>query len=150
MRRRGSVSIGPGAASLILIFVMLSMSILAMLSVMTGRADLKLAERSVEVAEAVYALNDSAERSRQKLDIALAQCRADAADENSFLTAAAGSLPEGMTLESLEDGYAVSWTEEDGTRTLECAVRLAFLEDDAQAGWLRHDLAAGTEDEWNW
>ena len=42
MKRKSSLSLGPGASSLILIFVVLSMSILGMLSLLTARNDLNL------------------------------------------------------------------------------------------------------------
>ena len=52
MKKRSSISLGPGAASLILIFVALSMAVLAMLALMTARNDQKLSDRSA-VAEAL-------------------------------------------------------------------------------------------------
>ena len=78
MNKKSSVSLGPGAPSLILIFVALSMSVLGMLSLMSARNDLHLSERSVQVVETVYALNERAEESRRELDRMLAQCAAEA------------------------------------------------------------------------
>ncbi len=148
MKRRGNISIGPGAASLILIFVMLSMSVLAILSVMTGRYDLRLSERSIEVAQAVYELNEKAEEDFEKLDAVLADCRLQSEDDNSYLLAVSQALPEGMKLENNGGQFAVGWTLEDGARVLSCGVSIGTYEE-AQAGWIRHDLTAGTEDEWN-
>ena len=54
MNRRSTVSLGPGASSLILIFVVLALSVLGMLSLLTARNDLKFSERSAQVIEAVY------------------------------------------------------------------------------------------------
>ena len=62
MRRKSRVSFGPGAASLILIVVILSMSVLGMLALMNARNDSKLSSRSIAVVEAGYALNEQAER----------------------------------------------------------------------------------------
>ena len=53
MNRKSNVSLGPGASSLILIFVVLSMAVLGMLSLMTSQNDLRLSERNVQVTEAV-------------------------------------------------------------------------------------------------
>ena len=61
MRKKGNIGMGPGAASLIMIFVMLSMSVLSMLSLMNSRNDVRLSERSAEVAGEIYTLNETAE-----------------------------------------------------------------------------------------
>ncbi len=129
MNRRSSIQFGPGASSLILIFVVLSMSILGMLALINGRSDFQLSRRSAQVIEAVYQLNERAELRRAELD-ALVRDHADYAD----------LLPEGVTL---EDG-ALCWAEEDGLRTLDCALSVQ----DGRTVWLRHDMMAETEDDW--
>ncbi|MBQ3762603.1 MAG: hypothetical protein II875_11410 [Clostridia bacterium] len=68
MKKRSNISFGPGAASLILIFVVLTLSVLGMLSLMNARNDKALSQRSASVLECVYALNSEAERSRAVLD----------------------------------------------------------------------------------
>lgn len=129
MNRRSSIQFGPGASSLILIFVVLSMSILGMLALINGRSDFQLSRRSAQVIEAVYQLNERAELRRAELD-ALVRDHADYAD----------LLPEGV---ALEDG-ALCWAEEDGLRTLDCALSVQ----DGRTVWLRHDMMAETEDDW--
>ncbi|MBR1607062.1 MAG: hypothetical protein IJ664_05075 [Clostridia bacterium] len=129
MNRRSNIHFGPGAASLILIFVVLSMSVLGMLALINGRNDARLSRRSAQVIEAVYQLNERAELRRAELD-ALVKNHADYA----------ALLPEGV---SLEDG-ALCWTEEDGLRTLDCALSAG----DGGTAWLRHDMMAETEDDW--
>ncbi len=129
MNRRSSIQFGPGASSLILIFVVLSMSILGMLALINGRSDFQLSRRSAQVIEAVYQLNERAELRRAELD-ALVRNHADYAD----------LLPEGVTL---EDG-ALCWAEEDGLRTLDCALSVQ----NGHTAWLRHDMMAETEDDW--
>ena len=76
MNRRSSIQFGPGASSLILIFVVLSMSILGMLALINGRSDFQLSRRSAQVIEAVYQLNERAELRRAELD-ALVRNHAD-------------------------------------------------------------------------
>ena len=68
MKKRSNISFGPGAASLILIFVVLTLSVLGMLSLMNARNDKALSQRSASVLECVYALSSEAERSRAVLD----------------------------------------------------------------------------------
>ena len=112
--------IGPGAASLMLLVVVLSMSALGMLAMMSARSDEGLSLRSQDVARQVAELNVSAEQSLARLDAVLADAARAAQDEADYLARA--EEPEaGMTLL----GRTVSWTEtNDEGRTLTCAVEL--------------------------
>ncbi len=132
MKRKSNISFGPGASSLILIFVVLAMTVLGMLSLMNSRSDIRLSERSVQVTEAVYALQVKAEETRARLDGIMA-----AEGENGI----AAALPEGA---EWENGVAV-WQESDGFRTLECALRLGDREG---SRWIRFALTAETEETW--
>ena len=116
--------IGPGAASLMLLVVVLSMSVLGMLALMSARSDENLSLRSAEVARQVAELNVSAERSLAELDGALAKAAGAAQSEEDYLARVEAALNEVMTLE----GRTVSWEEtNDEGRTLACAVELEPL-----------------------
>ncbi len=146
MKKKSSISLGPGAASLILIFVVLSLAVLAMLSLMTARSDLNLSDRGVRVAEAVYALNEQAEIRRAGLDALLARCGEDAGDDDAYLEAVEAALPEEVALE----GRTLVWRETDGARTLSCALEIAPLGSAPRAVWTKHSLTseiAGAETE---
>ncbi len=145
MRRKSKVSIGPGAASLILIVVILSMSVLGMLALMNARNDHKLSSRGIAVVEAGYALNDQAERSLATLDGVLYTCSAVSSDEEAYLAAIRGLLPAGM----LMDGRIISWAETDELRTLNCAVEVLPLGGEQRYAWRSHRLTAVTEEIWN-
>lgn len=108
--------IGPGAASLMLITVVLCMTVLGMLAVLNARSDRQLSERSVAVAEAGAAMNASAEQTFAELDGIAAELAA--LPEAEWSAAMEEALPEGMTL----DGRTIRWQEssEDG-RLLQCA-----------------------------
>lgn len=147
MNRRSSVSLGPGASSLILIFVVLALSVLGMLSLLTARNDLKFSERSAQVIEAVYRLNEQAEESRAQISRILAE---------SDGVPAAEALPEPFAL--FED--EIAWSEEiqisldtdtadenARTMTLDCAVRILPDPGNTRTEWIRHDLSVSTEDE---
>ena len=134
MNKKSNISFGPGASSLILIFVVLCMSVLGMLALMNGRNDARLSRRSAQVIEAVYRLNEQAEERRAALD-ALAV-------EAGGTDALEAALPEDVTL---EDG-ALCWQETDGSRVLDCALRLLPDGSGACMAWLRHDLTAETEE----
>ena len=117
--------IGPGAASLMLLVVVLSMSALGMLAMMSARSDENLSLRSQDVARQVAELNVSAEQSLARLDAVLADAARMAQGEADYLARVEAALAEepeaGMTLL----GRTVSWTEtNDEGRTLTCAVEL--------------------------
>lgn len=112
--------IGPGAASLMLLVVVLSMSALGMLAMMSARSDESLSLRSQDVARQVAELNVSAEQSLARLDAVLADAARTAQGEADYLARVEAALA-GMTLL----GRTVSWTEtNDEGRTLICAVEL--------------------------
>ena len=145
MSRRSRISFGPGAASLILIVVILSMSVLGMLALMNARNDVRLSERSMQVIEAAYKLNEQAERALAALDAVAAECAAAAQDDGAYLEDMRARLPQNARM----DGRTVAWTETDGYRTLECAVELLPLGEHPRLQWTIHRLTAITEDAWN-
>lgn len=144
MRKKSSITFGPGASSLILIFVVLALSILGMLSLMNGRNDVRLSERSAQVIEAVYALNVRAEEKRAEIDAAMAAARRETQDEEAYLQYLQGALPEDVSLE----GDEISWMESDGFRTLDCALQVLPWGAENRAQWVRYDLSAETEEVW--
>ena len=144
MNKKSSVSFGPGASSLILIFVMLAMSVLGMLALMNSRNDIRLSERSVQVTQAVYVLNAKAEERRAQLDALLLDRAQAAQSDEDYLNALSEALPEGVSLE----GDLLSWEETDDVRTLQCALRVQPLGSEARTKWARHSLMAQTGDDW--
>lgn len=145
MRRGSRVSFGPGAASLILIVVILSLSVLGILALMNARNDSQLSRRSVEVVAAGYALNDRAEHALASLDAVAANCAAVSADDAEYAESVRKNLPDGM----LMDGRTIEWSETDGLRTLECAVELLPMGGEVRLQWQTHRLTAVTEEIWN-
>ena len=143
MKKKSAVSLGPGAPSLILIFVILALSMLSMLALMTGRNDARLSRRSVEVMEAVYQLNEQAEQTRASLDEILAGQAQAAENDAAYLQLAASSLPADMTM----DGRDIIWTETDGARNLHCAVRLLPMGSGQRTQWVQHTLVARAAEE---
>lgn len=149
MKRR--MTIGPGAASLILLILVLSMSTLGVLSLMNARNDLSLSRRSLRVAEEIYQLNDMAEQSAARLDEVLAQCAANADTDEGYLTLIARSLPDGMQL----SGHDVTWQVQDAAgRSLYCRMAIAPLGSQPRTAWQAHELMRetkemGYDDGWN-
>ena len=142
-KKKSSVSFGPGAASLILIFVVLALSVLGMLALMNGRNDLRLSRRSAQVVEAVYALNVRAEETRASLDELIVRQAESADSDEAFLEGLAQALPKGMTMTDRD----IEWTESDGPRVLHCALRLLSATEMPRTEWVRHSLTSATADE---
>ena len=150
MNKKSNISFGPGAPSLILIFVVLGMSVLGMLALMSARNDRNLSRRSAEVAEAVYSLNEAAEETRRDLELLLEQAAEEAEPEGELITYLEARLPEGVYL---EDG-TLTWTEEAEPRSLDCALTIENADGGVKTEWLRHKLVTElfeeTEDDlWN-
>ena len=145
MNKTSRISFGPGAASLILIVVVLSMSVLGILALLNAHSNSKLSQRSVEVVQAGYELNAQAEQRLAALDTLIAKASKQVGNDELFLAALEAALPPDMTL----DDRTVSWSVSDGLRTLDCAVELMPLGESVHYKWVTHQLTAVTEDIWN-
>lgn len=142
---RSKISFGPGAASLILIVVILSMSVLGILALMNARSDIKLTERSVQVVQATYKLNENAERRLASLDALAAHYAEISETDGDYVTAMQAFLPSDMKMSE----RVIRWEETDGVRTLDCAVKLNVMGESPRFNWVKHCLTATTEGTWN-
>ena len=134
------VAVGPGASSLILIAVVLSLSVLTVLTMISARSDEAMALRSVETRQEVFRLFAGGEASLAKLDEVLVSCLGEKpADREAYLAAVKDGLPDGMKMK--ED--LVSWTEKGEKRSLECEVRILEPGSAQRTVWTKHNLGAG-------
>ena len=141
------VALGPGAASLILIVVVLSLCMLAMLTQISARNDYNLCSRSAEMVQRVYELNAQSEQKLAELDAVLVTAQKDADNMDAYLEKAAELLPEGMTLE--ED--RITWTEPLDNRNLQCIVQLLPPGEKQRTKWIAHKLIVDEpEEDWEW
>ena len=141
------VALGPGAASLILIVVVLSLCMMAMLTQISARNDINLCTRSAAMVQRVYELNAQSEQKLAELDAVLIEARKDAGNMDAYLKKVSVSLPKGMTME--ED--KVQWTEPLDNRNLECIIQLLPLEEKQRTKWISHKLAVDEpEEDWEW
>ena len=138
--KRQKIAFGPGAASLMLIAVVLALSVLTVLTMISARNDEALSLRSVETRQEVYGLFARAERSLARLDAAVA--RAGKENPGDWLKAIGENLPEGMRME----GDRVFWEEQAEDRMLECGIRLNAPGDGPRTAWILHRL--GEADIW--
>ena len=131
--------VGPGAVSLLLIIVVVSMSVLGLLSLISARSDFKLTERAKAFAVAEFTAAAEAEKAVAALDELLYECAKSCDDENSYISAVGSSLPEEMKL----DGRNISWSEEcEGGRVLMCAVEILPVDSDERFMWTKHAFEA--------
>jgi hypothetical protein len=141
------VALGPGAASLILIVVVLSLCMMAMLTQIGARNDYNLCKRSAEMVQRVYELNAQSEKKLAELDAVLVAEQKNASGMDAYLKAVGEKLPEGMTLE--ED--KISWTEPLDNRNLQCVVQLLPPGEKQRTKWISHKLVVDEpEEEWEW
>ena len=141
------VALGPGAASLILIVVALSLCMMAMLTQISARNDYNLCSRSAEMVQRVYELNSQSEQKLAELDKVLAAAQKDAGDMDAYLEQVGKALPEGMSL----DEDRVTWTEPLDNRNLECIVRLLPPGEKERTQWISHKLVVDEpEEDWEW
>ena len=146
MKRK--VALGPGAASLILIVVVLSLCMMAMLTQISARNDYNLCKRSAEMVQRVYELNALSEQKLAELDAALVKAQAEAgSDMEAYLDKVEALLPQGMSL----DEEKVTWTEPLDNRNLECIVQLLPPGEKQRTKWISHKLLVEEpEEDWEW
>ena len=139
------VALGPGAASLILIVVVLSLCMMAMLTQIGARNDYNLCTRSAEMVQRVYELNAQSEQKFAELDALLVTAQKEANDMDAYLDKLEELLPEDMTL----DEDQITWTEPLDNRNLECIVQLLPPGEKQRAKWISHKLIVDEpEDDW--
>ena len=152
-KRSSALSFGPGAPSLILIFVVLSMTVLGMLAMLSAKNDYGLSSRSIQVVQAQYALNIQAEERLAEIDSIIAECRNNTNGMNALLAELTERLPEDVQLEK-EDGTdadIISYSVTDGTRTMRCKLLIHDPESyETRTEWLLHSMTAETGDESLW
>ena len=113
--------IGPGAVSLMLVVVVVSMSVLGLLALISSKGDCALTERTMMFVTSEYSASARAEEMLAQLDEVLMKAAVNAVDEKSYLEAISEKLPEKMTLTDRR----ISWNESsDGGRTLICEVEI--------------------------
>ena len=146
MKRK--VALGPGAASLILIVVVLSLCMMAMLTQIGARNDYNLCKRSAEMVQRVYELSEQSEKKLAELDAVLVKALREAGDnKDAYLEKVETLLPEGM---SLEDDQ-ITWTEPLDNRNLECIVQLLPPGEKQRTKWISHKLLVEEpEEDWEW
>lgn len=142
MKRR-EYRIGPGAASLLLVVVVVSMSVLGLLALINARGDQKLTERGVQFAASEYTASAQAERRLAELDGVLALCARRAGSHEEYMNLVLEELPDGMKMEE----NIVSWEQEsEYGRTLICGVEINPLGAQDRYTWKQHMFISSEDD----
>ena len=139
MKRK--IALGPGAASLILIVVILSLCMLSMLMQIGARNDLSLATRGTEMISKVYGLFSGSEHRLAKLDTFLLRCRDASDSQEAYIKMVEQNLPEGYDME----GDIITWKEPLDRRVLTCSVRLMPFGEAQRTEWTVHTFAEPVE-----
>ena len=133
--------IGPGAASLVLMVVVVTMCVMEMLTLISARNDDRLTGRSLLMTEELYALNAAGERTYAELDALMVRAAAESTDDADYLKHLEELLPQKAVL----DGNVIRWSESGETRTLVCAVSVNGLRETKRSRWEEHIVASGRE-----
>lgn len=116
--------IGPGAVSLLLLVVVVSLSVLGLLALISARGDYKLTDRAEQFVVSEYSVSAEAEYTLAELDAILVRCAGEAADDEAYLKAVEALLPEEMQM----DERTVYWQKESvDRRTMVCEVEILPL-----------------------
>ena len=134
MKRK--IALGPGAASLILIVVILSLCMLSMLMQIGSRNDLSLATRGTEMITNVYGLFSRSEQRLAELDTFLVRCQNMEKDDAAYRKLVKENLPEGF--EYADDDDVISWHEPLDRRVLTCKVKLLPIGENERTRWVSH------------
>ena len=134
--------IGPGAASLMLVIVVVAVSLMSLLALQRARNDRELTLGSFSHMHTERATVAEAERDLAGLDGILAVCAAESADDAEYLENIAALLPEGMIM----DGRYVRWQVDAEGRSLVCAVEIMPLGTDTRFEWHEHAFVSGAAD----
>lgn len=137
--------LSPGAPSLVLIVVVLSMSIMGMLMFVRTNSDMRLTQRSVQVAAQDAVLFARAEETLSELDALALSCKQQAGDGESYLQLLAASLPNEMAMEE----NVIYWQETDGSRTFRAGAAVAAYEEENRLSWHTRVLEAQVGETWN-
>lgn len=116
--------VGPGAASLLLIVVVLCLAVLGILTWTSARADLRLSQRDWEMVCSYYYADAGAQEMLSRVDEALARARLGAENWEDYLARVDEALPEGVSRE----GSQIVYSQEAGAdRSLNVRLELTDL-----------------------
>lgn len=124
MNTKGEYRIGPGAASLMLILVVLCMTVLGALALVSARGDMRLTRRSAQMTAWYSEAEVQTETLLAQIDGILFQCAQTAGDDDAYLEAVWDALPEACDMDENIISFAV---DAQADRSLECELTVLPL-----------------------
>ena len=126
MQGKNSYRIGPGAASLLLIVLVLCLTVLGILALSSARSDYRLAQRNESMIQGYYKADAQTQRALADLDAVIVEARALATDSQAYMQAIDDNLPAGF---ELEDDKVVYRADAGADRSLEMSVHIGDLDE---------------------
>ncbi len=141
MKRSGDYRFGIGVPTLLMLCAVLALTTLGILTYTSGRANLALTDRTVQMTQAYYEAAARAQEQLARLDADLTDMRASADTDDAYRSMideyAAG---EGMACDGMTLSFAIA---ADGGRELSLQAEIAPLSDaGARFTLVRHALVA--------
>lgn len=134
--------IGPGAASILLVIVVVSMSILGIMALSESKNELRLSEKNAQFVKEKGRMETEAIRTLAHLDEILFTARKHADTYEEYIEYIKGAIPNGVALE--ED--FLSWTEGSiNNRSLYLKIRILPLESSVRYEWTEHRLMSAQD-----
>lgn len=84
MKNKQEYRVGIGATSMLMIFIVLCLTTLAILALSSARTDYSMTERNVEISLSYYGAVNEAQEVIARVDAALLALRADSVDEEAY------------------------------------------------------------------
>ena len=124
MKRKGQSAVGLGAASLIMILLVLCLSLMGILSLMSARAELNLSRRHAQLAAQYAEASAKAQEALAKLDEQLMQIHETSADEAAYMQGCMEIDSVGEAQVEWEETKAVLFVDAGQARTLQVELEL--------------------------
>ena len=96
MQNKNSYRIGPGAASLLLIVMVLCLTVLGILGLSSARSDFRLAQRNESMTQGYYEADAHTQRALAELDSVIVRARELTMTEEEYMQSIQNSLPVGF------------------------------------------------------
>lgn len=139
--------IGPGAASILLVIVVVSMSILGILALSESKSEVRLSEKNALFVEEKSRLEAEAVQTLALLDAILLKARENADTNEAYFEYIYNEIPGCV---SVEDD-CLSWTQGSiHNRTLYLKIKVLPIESSVRYEWLQHRLVSAADSSSDW
>lgn len=134
---KASYRIGPGAASILMVIVVVSMAILGLLALSEAQNEARLSEKNAAFVKEKAHAETLAEKTLMQLDEILVSARKNTDNNDEYLEYIKKALPGGMTME----GDLLSWTQAGGgAKSLLITIRILPTESPVRFEWIRRQM----------